>query len=79
MISMFYSPSLSWVEREEQLKGENALHAKPRSTMLIITRRERNREIRLILNPAAKEAAIEAKPANATPAYQASGGVCRHS
>jgi hypothetical protein len=69
MISMFYSPSLSWVEQgEEQLKGENALHAKPRITMLIITRRERNREIRLILNPAAKEAAIEAKPANATPA-----------
>jgi hypothetical protein len=32
--------------------------------MLIITRRERNREIRLILNPAAKEAAIEAKPAS---------------
>jgi hypothetical protein len=68
-ISMFYSPNLSWVEQgEEQLKGENALHAKPRSTMLIITRRERNREIWLILNPAAKEAAIEAKPANATPA-----------
>jgi hypothetical protein len=37
-ISMFYSPSLSWVEQRGQLQGENAPHGKPRNAKIIITR-----------------------------------------